>query len=182
MRTTKARKDRQPNWSAQEISALIGAKRELYLKEIDVVDGCDLVNPDASKWNRVSHLIMRAGHSPCTRDGPTCKVKWNQLLPNYKRIPDFHARSGQNATNYCELSSAERTAEGLLKTFVQELFDHINKWYDQRPQIAPPHIRDLLSREDANHLGMHALAPLHDDGSGDSEAEMEDPAIQSDSQ
>jgi hypothetical protein len=77
------------------------------------------------------------------RDGPACKAKWNQLLPDYKRIVDFHARSGQNATDYWELSSADRTAEGLPKTFVQELFNQINKWYGQRPQIAPPHIRDL---------------------------------------
>jgi hypothetical protein len=122
-RTTKARKDRQPNWSTQEISTLIGAKRELYLEEIDAIDGHDLLNPDASKWNRVLQLVMRAGQSSCMRDGPACKAKWNQLLPDYKRIVDFHARSGQNATDYWELSSADRTAEGLPKTFVQELFD-----------------------------------------------------------
>jgi hypothetical protein len=83
-RTTRARKDRQPNWSQVEISALIAAKRELFLEELDVVDGRDLMNPEASKWIRVSQHVMRAGHSPCMRDGPACKAKWNQLIPDYK--------------------------------------------------------------------------------------------------
>jgi hypothetical protein len=31
------------------MSTLIAAKRELFLEEIDVVDGRDLMNPEASK-------------------------------------------------------------------------------------------------------------------------------------
>jgi hypothetical protein len=90
---TRQRKDRQPNWSPQEMSALIAAKKELFLEELDAVDGRDLMNPESSRWMRVSQHVMRAGHSPCLRDGPACKTKWNQLVPDYKRIVDFHART-----------------------------------------------------------------------------------------
>jgi hypothetical protein len=53
-RSTGARNDRQPNWSQYEISTLIAAKKELFLEELDAVDGRDLMNPEASKWIRVS--------------------------------------------------------------------------------------------------------------------------------
>ena len=96
---TTACKDCQPNWSVHEIFALIGAKRELYLEEIDAVDARDFMNPEASKWNRISQQVMGAGHSPCMCDGLACKAKWNQLLPNYKRIVDFHARTGHNTAD-----------------------------------------------------------------------------------
>jgi hypothetical protein len=57
------------------------------------------------------------------RDGPTCKGKWNQLIPDYKRIADFHARTGRNVAEYWELSTSEHIVEGLPKTFSQELYD-----------------------------------------------------------
>jgi hypothetical protein len=40
------------------MSTLIVAKRELFLEEIDAVDGRDLMNPEASKWIRVSQYVM----------------------------------------------------------------------------------------------------------------------------
>jgi hypothetical protein len=89
--------------------------------------------------------------------GLACKAKWNQLIPDYKRIVDFHARTGHNARDYWELSTCEHTMEGLPKTFSQELFDQIHEWFGQRPQIQPPYIRNLLSTHDANHLGVHGL-------------------------
>jgi hypothetical protein len=93
MRNARARKDRQPNWSPLEISILIAAKREQYFEELDAIDRCDLMNPDATKWIHISQLMMAAGRSPCMRDGSACKAKWNQIIPGYKRIADFHART-----------------------------------------------------------------------------------------
>lgn len=40
----RARKDRGPNWSPQEIVVLIATRREQYLRELDTVDGRDLIN------------------------------------------------------------------------------------------------------------------------------------------
>jgi hypothetical protein len=116
-RSARLRKDRQPNWSPLEMVALIAAKREQYFEELDVVNGHDLMNLDASKWVRISHLVMATGQSPCMRDGPACKAKWNQIIPDYKRIVDYHARMGRNLVDYWELSTSEHTTNGLPKTF-----------------------------------------------------------------
>jgi hypothetical protein len=158
------------------MSTLIAAKRELFLEEIDAVDGRDLMNPEASKWIHVSQYVMRAGHRSCMRDGPACKGKWNQLIPDYKRIADFQARTERNAIEYWELSSSEHTAEGLPKMFSRELYNQIHEWFGQRPQIQPPHIWDLLAPHDANHPGVHALQLSDDEGSGDSHPESDNHA------
>lgn len=71
----RARKDRGPNWLPQEIAALIAAKREMCLQELDTIDGRDLMTPETSKWIRVSHIVNSAGCSPILRDGPACKTK-----------------------------------------------------------------------------------------------------------
>jgi hypothetical protein len=94
MRNARPRKDRQPNWSPLEISTLIAAKREQYFEELDAIDGRDLMNSNATKWIRISHLVMATGQSPCMRDGSACKAKWSQIIPDYKQIADFHARTG----------------------------------------------------------------------------------------
>ena len=73
----RARKDRGPNWTQQEILILISTKREMFLEELDPIDGRDLMTPDNTKWTRISQEVMRAGCSPCVRDGPACKTKWN---------------------------------------------------------------------------------------------------------
>jgi hypothetical protein len=145
--------------------ALIAAKREQYFEELDAIDGRNLMNPDASKWIRISQLVMAAGQSPCMRDGPACKAKWNQIIPDYKRIADFHARTGQNAMDYWKLSNSEHTAKGLPKTFSQDLYNRIHEWYGSRPQIQPPHTRDLLATQDGNFAGLPSQGASTDDGS-----------------
>ena len=45
----KARRDRRPNWSLNEMIALVDAKREEFLKELDVIDGRDLMNTEVTK-------------------------------------------------------------------------------------------------------------------------------------
>jgi hypothetical protein len=72
-----ARKDRGPNWLPQEIAALIVAKREMFLEELDTNDGRDLMNLDSTKWIYISQHVMRVGFSPYLREGPAYKTKWN---------------------------------------------------------------------------------------------------------
>lgn len=131
----RARKDRGPNWLPQEIFALISAKREMFLEELDTIDGRDLMTPETTKWHRVAQCLMRSGYSPCLRDGPACKTKWNQLIPDYKKIADYLSRTGRNAPDYWDLSSAERKSEGLPRLFGQDVFDAIHEWYGSRPQF-----------------------------------------------
>ena len=147
----RARKDRCPNWSQQEILALIAAKREMFLEEVDAVDGRDLMTPDNTKWRRISQQVMLAGFSQCPRDGASCKNKWNQLVPDYKRISDYLGRTGRNIRDYWDLSSGERKDEGLPRQFSHEFYAAIDDWYGTRPQINPPHVRDVLSPHDANY-------------------------------
>ena len=168
----RARKDRGPNWSSQEVLALINAKHEMFLEDIDTIDGRDLMTPENTKWNRISDEVMKVGYSPCIRDGPACKTKWNQLLLDYKRIVDYLSRTGRNVPDYWDLSSDERRAEGLPKQFSQDFFIAIHDWYGNRPQMRPPHVRNLLSPNDGNY---QPHAALEDQGPEDqSEPETKD--------
>ena len=54
---TKRRKERDPNWSREEILALVEAKREEYLEEMEVLDARDLMATDISKWRRIAEKV-----------------------------------------------------------------------------------------------------------------------------
>ena len=73
----KAWRDKGPNSILQEIHALIEAKKNLFLEEMDCTNPRDLMNPKNSKWKWVFNHVMGIGYSPCMRDGLTCKTKWN---------------------------------------------------------------------------------------------------------
>ena len=167
----KARKDHGPNWLQNEIFALIAAKREMFFE--DSVDARDLMTPDTTKWLHISQEVMRAGHSPWLRDGPACKTKWNQILPDYKRISDYLNHSGRNVPDYWELSATERKEEGLSKHFPQDIYTTIDEWYGNRPQINPPHIRDLLAANDDNYRAQHIQQEIQDDNTNDQD--IDDP-------
>lgn len=170
----RARKDRGPNWGPQEIAALIAAKREQFFQELDTVDGRDLMVPDTSKWIRVAAMVNNAGFSPIYRDGPACKGKWNQIVPEYKRIADYLSRTGRNVPDYWDMNSTQRKSEGLPRVFSQDVYEGIHEWYGSRPMINPPHVRDMLSPNDGNYR-----PPQNDTGNeeeGESEPDTEDPS------
>jgi hypothetical protein len=139
------------NWSQQKVSALISAKRELYMEELDMPDGHDLMTTDVNRWLRVSMLVMDAGFSPCMRDASSCKTKWHQILPNYKRIADYHSRTGTNTLDYWEQAPTERLVRGLPRLFSQELFNQLHEWNGTRLHITPLNVRDLLASNDCNY-------------------------------
>lgn len=157
----------------QEVLALIAVKRAIYFEERDVVDARDLMMPENTKWLRVSQEVMRAGFSECLRDAQSCKTKWNQILPEYKRISDYLCRSGRNVADYWDLSQAQRKEEGLPKQFSQEMYNAINDWYGARPQIQPPHVRDTLAPNDKNCTTHQRQQQVPDDAN--SEDDTEDP-------
>ena len=45
----KARRDRRPNWSLNVIIALVDAKREEFLEELDAIDRRDLMDSEVTK-------------------------------------------------------------------------------------------------------------------------------------
>lgn len=123
----------------------------MFLEDLDTVDARDLMTPENSKWMRISQEVMHAGLSSCIHDGPACKTKWNQVIPDYKRTADYHNRTGRSVPKYWELSLDDRKSEGLPKQFPEEFFCAIHEWYGNRPQINPPHVRDCLAPNDANY-------------------------------
>ena len=144
----KARRDRSPNWSLNEMIALVDAKREEFLEELDCIDGRDLMESEVTKWSRISDKVMASGFSLHFRNGMACKGKWHLLLPDYRRVVDYHARTGINEEDYWVLTSNELTAEKLPKAFSKEIYMRIHEWFGRRPQIQPPHVRDLLNPDD----------------------------------
>lgn len=131
---------------------LIQAKRQHHIEETNTIDKRDLMTPDITKWRRISNQVNAAGFSPSNRDGPACKTKWNQLVPDYKRISDYLGRSGQNIRDYWDLTRNDRKQEGLPILFFQELYAAIQEWFSDRPLINPPHLRDVFSPHDTNFL------------------------------
>jgi hypothetical protein len=63
----------------------------------------------------------------------------------------------------------------LPRSFPQDVFDGIHEWYGRRPNIQPPHIRDLLSHEDGNFRGLSNSATQDARDEVESEPETEDP-------
>jgi hypothetical protein len=74
--------------------ALVDAKRDEFLEELDGIDGRDLINSEVTKWNRISEKIMASGFFTHFRDGIACKDKWHLILPDYRKVVDYHARTG----------------------------------------------------------------------------------------
>jgi hypothetical protein len=81
-----------------------------------------------------------------------CKSKWHLLIPNYRRIVDYHARKGTNKELYWSQSSRQYGEEGLPKSFSHEIYGRIDEWFGRHPQIQPPHVRDLLNPGDSNYV------------------------------
>ena len=71
----KARRDRRPNWSLNEMIALVDAKREEILEELDVINGRDLMDSEVTKWSCILDKIMSSGFSTHYRDGMAYKGK-----------------------------------------------------------------------------------------------------------
>ena len=138
-----------------EMVALVNAKRDEFLEELDAVDGRDLMHSEATKWTQISEKVMAAGFSSHFRDGTACKGKWHLILPDYRKIADYHARTGINSEDYWMLTNDEYVAEKLPKSFSKEIYSRIHEWFGRRPQIQPPHVRDLLNPEDTVFQHVH---------------------------
>jgi hypothetical protein len=61
---------------------------------------------------------------------------------------DYHARTGINDEDYWLLTPNELTIEKLPRAFPKEIYIRLHDWFGRRPQIQPPHLRDLLNPHD----------------------------------
>lgn len=123
--------------------ALVEANRVFTEDVENCPDGRAVMVPDARKWERISINVMRSSVCTSPRDGGVCKNKWNLVMQEFKRIVDFHARSGNNELSYWTLTPQRRKSENLPRVFHEDIFIHLHTWVGKRPTITPPHTRDL---------------------------------------
>jgi hypothetical protein len=138
-----------------EMLALVSAKRDEFLEELDVIDGRDIMHSEATRWTRISEKVMAPGLSSHFRDGTTCKGKWHLILPDYRKIADYHGRTGINSEDHWMLTNDEYVAEKLPKSLSEEILSQIHEWFGRRPHIQPPHVRDLWNPQDVVFEWVH---------------------------
>lgn len=64
--------------------------------ELDAIDGRDLMKSGTTKWSCISDRILARGFLTHVHDEASCKCKWHLILPDYRHVVDYHARTGIN--------------------------------------------------------------------------------------
>jgi hypothetical protein len=93
----RPRKERQPNWTQLEISALIQAKRIKFLEELDNQHEPSLMQRENTQWTQISAKVMEIlsnQQAECVCDASAYKEKWGTLVVEYKKIYDHHKGIG----------------------------------------------------------------------------------------
>lgn len=156
------RKERDPNWTRMEMIALVRAKRQEFLDEVDADDPRTLMTTEGTRWKKIGISVNLVDGVICYRSPDACKYKWQQLLPDYKRIADLHRETGTNSEIYFSMTGVERRAQNLPSNFDIFVYREMDEWMRQKPTMTPPHFRDLLHPDDSilpppsrNHLTNH---------------------------
>lgn len=146
----RPRKERCPNWNVMEVKSLIEGKRDMLLEDMEnnEKDARRSMASDHKRWQRISNHVMKAGFSSCLRDGAACKSKWNQLLPEFKRLADFIQKADPDEAPYWTMLAVDRKRLGLPKSFPLEIYNVMQQWFGTSASMAPPHLRDLTSGAD----------------------------------
>jgi hypothetical protein len=79
-KTGPSRKERDPNWTKQEILPLVEAKRQVYMDELAVEDPKKLMNPELRKWRKIALVINNGKQDKVEQDNHACKYKWSTFL------------------------------------------------------------------------------------------------------
>lgn len=150
---TSNKKERDPNWSKAEILNLIEAKRQEHVAEMAVEDPRELMCPELGKWGKIA-MILNAGkgEGDVERDRDACKYKWSTLLSDFKKIWDFHSRTGRNSEEYFHDTTAEeKKLHKLPKSFYAVAYRNMAEWLKDKATMTPPHTRDTSDPNDANY-------------------------------
>jgi hypothetical protein len=99
----KPHKEFDPNWKRLEMLALVQAKRQEFIDELEADDPRLLMNSEMTKWERVSISVSAMAGIECKRTAEACKYKWQILMPDYKRVADLHKEIGTNSMAYFEM-------------------------------------------------------------------------------
>ena len=94
-------KERLPNWTQPETSALIDAKREIFFEDLDNAHSPLLMQREGTQWNNISLRVMQilGERSICYSDGPPCKDKWDILMTDYSGSMTFTKEWGSTKRN-----------------------------------------------------------------------------------
>jgi hypothetical protein len=124
------KRSRARNWDVAEMLSLAHAKRAEWEKyeQVTVRERAEM--SAQQKWDAIGQYMQEHGFPE--RDGRGCKVKWENLLSDFKGVKDWENRSGNEGPAYWAMSSNERQAEGLPRQFAQELFDVLDNLYSTR--------------------------------------------------
>ena len=157
-----SKKERDPNWSKSEILCLIELKRQEYIDEMTVKDARELMCPELGKWGKIALKLNAAkGEGDVERGGEACKYKWNTLLSDFKKIWDFHCRTGRNSEEYfTDTTKEEKALHKLPKSFYAVAYRSMSEWLRNKATLNPPHARDTMDPNDHNYQ-----APIRDDAS-----------------
>ena len=148
---SRRRKERDPNWSREEIMALVEAKRLEHLEEMEVIDARDLMSTDVTKWGKIALEVNAITGGGVIREGPACKHKWTSTMSDFKRIADYHKGTGRNEEEYYLMTFGDRRKENLPRSFYKEVYSSMYEFFQSRPMMNPPHSRDLLRPQDGNY-------------------------------
>ena len=81
----KSKKDQDPNWSPVEICVLIDLKKDEWLKEQELQDSRERMQPDGSRWNRI---VAKLNHDPvcqCEHNTLTCSTSGRSSSQNTRK-------------------------------------------------------------------------------------------------
>lgn len=109
--------------------------------------------PELGKWGKIAVILNSSkGEGDVDRDRDACKYKWTTLLSDFKKIWDFHRRTGMNSEAYfTDTSAEEKKQHKLPKSFYAAAYRNMAEWLRNKATINPPHARDTSDPLDANY-------------------------------
>jgi hypothetical protein len=99
-----------------EMIALVRAKKQEFIKELDADNPRELMSTEMTKWERISMSMNTVEGMTCFRSIEACKYKWQQLLPDYKKVANLYKGTETNAMLYFDLSFANGGRECCRRT------------------------------------------------------------------
>ena len=133
-----------------EMLALVCAKCQEFLDELDVDNPRTLITIEGSRWHRIVVFVNIADDVTCYRSPEAYKYKWQQLLPDHKRIGDLHKETITNLEAYFIMIVTTMTARSLPTNFDLHIYCEMYEWLKHKPTMIPPHFRNLMNSDDSN--------------------------------
>ena len=120
--------------------------------------------PELGKWGKIALILNAAkGEGDVHRDRDACKYKWSTLLSDFKKIWDYHGRTGMNEESYFkDTTAAEKKLHKLPKSFLPVAYRNMAEWLRDKATLNPPHARDTMNPDDRNYCPPQSQVSAHD--------------------